>query len=267
MRGSPRIVYAAHNVERDYVTAQPGPSREWFARQVARLELRAVRAADLVVTCTSADAARLADLYGSPSAVAVIANGFDERDVRHPGRERREETRAALGLRPDDLAILFVGGRAAHNRRAARFLEHELLPQLPESARLLLVGECAAPRREARVLAFGPVDRLEPFLSAADLAVNPVVSGSGSNVKLAEYLGAGLPVVTTPVGLRGYEAFAHLTTISRLETFADAVLSAPRAASPPHQMGELSWSALGRRLCDVYSDLLAHPRPADTSRR
>jgi hypothetical protein len=38
------------------------------------------------------------------------------------------------------------------------------------------------------------------FLSAAGVAVNPAVSGSGVNIKLLEYLFAGTPVVST--GLR-----------------------------------------------------------------
>jgi glycosyltransferase involved in cell wall biosynthesis len=258
VRGNARIVYSAHNVERDYVLAQPGTAfPEWFAQRVARLEQRAVRAADLVVTCTAADAARLTELYGAPRATQVVSNGFDERDVWSPAQDGREETRARLGLAPDELAILFVGGRAAHNRQAVRFLEHGMLPRLTRPARLLLVGQCAEPRRDGRVIAIGRVDRLGPLLAAADLAVNPVESGSGSNVKLAEYLAAGLPVVTTPVGLRGYEAFTHLATVAELPDFSAAVSSAPRARGRPEGIAELSWSALGRRLHDVYAGLPA----------
>lgn len=40
---------------------------------------------------------------------------------------------------------------------------------------------------------------------AADVALNPIFRGSGSNIKMFDYLAAGLPVVTTPVGARGIE--------------------------------------------------------------
>ncbi|HYC32529.1 MAG TPA: glycosyltransferase family 4 protein [Gemmatimonadales bacterium] len=257
VRGAARIVYMAHNVERDFVAAQPGLARGHAAQRVARLEHRAVRAADLVVTCTAADAARLAELYGSPKAAAVISNGFDEHDVRRADDGERGKLRAELGLAPEELAVLFVGGRAAHNRQAVRFLEEELLPRISRPARLLVVGECAPPRRDGRVLALGHVDELRPLLAAADVAVNPVESGSGSNVKLAEYLAAGLPVVTTPVGLRGYEDFAHLTTVAELGRFPEAVSHMARPRGLAQEVGELSWSALGRRLHGLYTDLLS----------
>ena len=35
------------------------------------------------------------------------------------------------------------------------------------------------------------------------MALNPVRSGSGTNLKMHEYMAAGLPVVTTPFGARG----------------------------------------------------------------
>jgi glycosyltransferase involved in cell wall biosynthesis len=41
------------------------------------------------------------------------------------------------------------------------------------------------------------------LLQAADVALNPMFSGSGTNLKMLEFLAAGLPVVTTPVGARG----------------------------------------------------------------
>jgi glycosyltransferase involved in cell wall biosynthesis len=107
------------------------------------------------------------------------------------------------------------------------------------------------------VLALGVVDRLRPLLAAADVAVNPIGSGSGSNVKLAEYLAAGLPVVTTPVGLRGYEAFAHLVTVAGLDGFVGAVQAQHRIVDRRPEVAELSWSALGQRLYAVYADLLA----------
>jgi glycosyltransferase involved in cell wall biosynthesis len=255
-----RVVYSAHNVELDYALAGP-PSglRRLFGRQIGRLERRAVHASDLVVTCTQADGKRLAQLYGDLNAHAVVPNGFDDSELWSNQRQGREESRAHLGLRPEELAILFVGGRAVHNRRAVQFLEDQVLPYLEGPARLIIAGECARPRHDGRVLAFGRVDRLQPLLAAADVAVNPVDSGSGSNVKLAEYLAAGLPVVTTPVGLRGYEAFGHLVTVAELDQFVDALRTRRRAVDRSPELAHLSWSTLGRRLYDIYADLLSQP--------
>ena len=39
----------------------------------------------------------------------------------------------------------------------------------------------------------------------ADLALNPMTSGSGTNIKMLDYMAAGLPVISTPVGARGLD--------------------------------------------------------------
>jgi glycosyltransferase involved in cell wall biosynthesis len=254
-----RVVYSAHNVEMDYATAKRSKGLHRLSgRQVGLLEGRAVHASDLVVACTDTDARRLVQLYGQ-TAIAVISNGFDEGEIWSGKGLEREEAREKLGLQPEELAILFVGGRALHNRRAVEFLEHHLLPGLRRPARLIIVGECARPRRDTHVLALGLVERLSPLLAAADVAVNPIESGSGSNVKLAEYLASGLPVVTTPIGLRGYEAYAHLVTVAELDAFLEAVDATNRRPAPSPEVAELSWNALGRRLYQVYADLLSRP--------
>jgi glycosyltransferase involved in cell wall biosynthesis len=264
--GGTRVVYSAHNVELDYALAEPSsPFQRLFARQIGRLERRAIQASDLVVTCTEADGKRLSQVYGDLKGLAVVSNGFDESEVQEVAHYRRKEVRAELGLGPEELAILFVGGPAVHNRRAVRFLEEELLPALERPARLIIAGQCARPRREGRLLALGFVDRLTPLLAAADVAVNPIPSGSGSNLKLAEYVAAGVPVVTTPVGLRGYEAFAHLVTVADLDEFAKAVQAEHRVVDHLPEVAELGWTALGARLYDVYAELVARRPRARSS--
>jgi glycosyltransferase involved in cell wall biosynthesis len=169
----------------------------------------------------------------------------------------RKQARAELGLDPEELAILFVGGPAVHNRRAVRFLEEKLLPAIERPARLVIAGQCVPPRREGRVLALGYVKRLHLPLAAADVAVNPIEWGSGSNLKLAEYVAAGLPVVTTPLGLRGYEAFAPLVTATELDHFAEAVQTAGPVGVQQPGLDQLSWNALGRQLHKLYGDVIA----------
>jgi glycosyltransferase involved in cell wall biosynthesis len=255
-----RVVYSAHNVELDYAGGEPSSRlRRLLARRVGVLEEQAVRASDLVVACTETDGKRLAKLYGPAKGLAIIANGFDEKELWGVKLPQREVLRAELGVQPEELAILFIGGPAVHNRRAVQFLEEQLLPKMQNPVRLIIAGNCARPRRQGRVVSLGYVDRLPPLLAAADVAVNPIESGSGSNVKLAEYLAAGLPVVSTALGLRGYEAFAHLVTVATLDQFAAAIRSRHQPNNPPPEVAELSWSALGRRLHKVYSELLTQP--------
>ena len=52
----------------------------------------------------------------------------------------------------------------------------------------------------------GFVDDLESQYREADIGLNPVLTGGGSNIKVPEYFARGLAVVTTEYGLRGVPA-------------------------------------------------------------
>jgi glycosyltransferase involved in cell wall biosynthesis len=264
VRAAAKVVYSAHNVEYDFACARTRASlvRAAALRRVAAIERRAVRASHLVVTCTHADARRLRELYGGGQPVAVVPNGFDEA-LLHLDRPRdRAQVRASLDIREDQAMILFVGGPAQHNKEAVEFLERQVMPELGEWARLVIAGACGRRRRKAemdgRVHRLGYVDDLRMLYAAADIAVNPVPHGSGSSVKVAEYLAARLPVLTTPAGARGYEAMGSRLRIAERSQFAEALaaLRSRRSADLPPP-GDLSWTELGRRLHHAYTRLLA----------
>ena len=255
----PRLVYAAHNVEQDLFRGRSGPSglRRPMLGRVAQLERRTVAASDLVVTCTEDDARRMGELYGSPRISAVVPNGFDEGLARARRDSARQAARDELGFRPQDTVLIFIGGRAHHNQQAVELLERRVLPELGSSARLLVVGKVADASTawsasRGPVIRLGHVEDLALPLAAADVGVNPVTYGSGSNLKLGDYLAAGLPVVSTMVGARGYERSVRLAEPGE---FASEV----RAALAEGARGEidpnLSWSALGRRLLGLYERL------------
>ncbi len=262
IRADTRIAYSAHNVEYDFWRGRTSPRvRPRLLERMAALEQRSVHASDLVVATTETDATRLRDLYGGRAGFAVIPNGFDE-SLLHLDRESvRPRARAKLGIAPDETVLVFVGGPAAHNREAVAFLERELVPGLGRQTSLLLVGESAFPagtrRRGAAVRRLRYAPDLSAVLAAADVALNPVSSGSGSNLKLGEYLAAGLPVVTTPVGLRGFEPLRGWLTVAELDEFAAAVRDPKRV--PPSvrsELGDWTWSSLGRRLRGSYEQLV-----------
>jgi glycosyltransferase involved in cell wall biosynthesis len=258
-----RAVYSAHNVEADYLAAREKRSEAGagMVRRVEELERLAVESSDLIVACTDADASRFTERYGATSTV-VVPNGCDEDLVDLDRAALRESARASLGVGPDELCVLFVGGRGHHNRQAVSYLERELAPRLGTGTTFLIAGQSGGrPGRSSRggatVLRTGFVRDLRPLLAAADVAVNPVEYGSGSSLKLVEYIAAGMPVVTTPVGLRGFERYRSRVVVAELGDFPGAVLSAAQSPPPADtDLGELRWSAGGKRLYDSYERLL-----------
>ena len=68
---------------------------------------------------------------------------------------------------------------------------HQLFA-LKESRNVLLLGQISNE------------EKLELY-HISDVALNPMLSGSGTNIKMLDYMAAGLPVITTPVGARGLD--------------------------------------------------------------
>lgn len=140
--------------------------------------------------------------------IAVVYNGVDL-DRFHPrNRERLQEpTRAALGLAPDDMVLLFVG--SGFERKGLSFCLKGVAqalsrcPQIP--VRLIVAGK-GNPRpylalaqtldlRE-RVRFVGAWARMEELYAAADAFVLPTLYDSFANVTL-EAAAAGLPILTS----------------------------------------------------------------------
>jgi hypothetical protein len=128
--------------------------------------------------------------------------------VAAPGA--RERVRAELGLTEKDWLLVFSGSRYGPNvealeelkafcRAEARFLAGNHLYFLA------LGSMTPAPMRDGALIVTGPVAEVIPYFAAADAGLNPIIRGSGSNIKLFEYLVARLPVISTMFGVRGTE--------------------------------------------------------------
>ena len=127
-----------------------------------------------------------------------------------PAPGARQRVRAELGLAPEDWLLVFSGSRYAPNMEAL----HELRAFCATEAQFLrenrvyflaLGSMTDAPSRDGALLTTGRVPEVVSYFAAADAGLNPITRGSGSNVKLFEYLVARLPVISTSFGVRGTE--------------------------------------------------------------
>lgn len=205
------LAYNAHNVEYDLQRAcLAGPVGYLLARYVRRLEKQLCRQADIVFASSNADISRLVELYEiPPQKCHLTPNGMNLAEISLPSDESRERSRAALGLDGRKL-LLFLGSYHPPNLQAARYILHRLAPLFPSELFVIagsvsrgLTGDACPPN----VMLFDrhSEDAKLLLLTAADVALNPMFTGSGTNLKILEYLAYGIPTLTTPVGARGLE--------------------------------------------------------------
>ena len=269
------VVYDSHNHEHSLKAAML-PANEggrWLLDRVRDCEGAASRAARLVVVTTDHDRTELATDYSiDPDRISVIPNGVDTSAVPFTPLEERHARRADLLVRYDAGPALrrvavFVGSGHAPNIEAGRLLL-KIADDLPDTL-LLLAGRHSLfleQRRTAtnvRLLGEVGAAQLADLLAGADVALNPMTTGGGSNLKLLGYLAAGVPVVSTELGARGLDGVERLMTVAPVDRFAEAVRAAldgpdaERLAEARKVVEERSdWSVIGQRFAALVREVM-----------
>ena len=258
--GDRPLVYEAHNVEyllKKAVLGHFGATGAGLVETVRELEAEACHKSRLILCCSADDRDELCRLYGVESdRVVIVPNGVDTEAVPFTPPGARRHRKAAFGLDGQRLA-LFVGSWHPPNLEAAEALFR--IAAATPGVKFLLVGSQCLPLadrpRPANVGLMGVVDEetLTVLLALADVALNPMLGGSGTNLKLATYLAAGVPVITTPVGARGYALVdgSH-AVICGVKDFPDAIA---RVVNDETLAGRLA--TRGRRLVEQRYDWAA----------
>lgn len=276
------VIYDSHNVESllKATLLGRGEAAAGVVREVVRNEYELCRRADAILCCSDGDMAAFERLFDVPwSKFRLVPNGAFTNTPALDRGYAREKARDALGIDAARPLAVFVGSDYAPNLEAARFIADSLAEEVPDVT-LAIVGGAggivASGRPPNNVVCTGVVDASlrDLVLQGADLAINPMSSGSGTNIKMFDFLAAGLPVVTTDVGARGIcdaASAPDFIKVRALSGFAAAITEV-LAAGPIAGMGEsprdfvarlFSWERisleLGRQLVRLHG-LRTHSR-------
>jgi glycosyltransferase involved in cell wall biosynthesis len=158
------------------------------------------------MACSDIDKAHLASLYGvDGTKTHIVPNGADLSVTPFVPRSQSAALKQQLGLGRDFLAI-FIGSWHQPNLEAIEVIFS--LAEACEDVHFLIIGSsCLAFKdrdKPRNVGLFGMVDDQTKalVLGAADLALNPMQNGSGTNLKMLEYAAAGVPILSTEIGIR-----------------------------------------------------------------
>ena len=197
--------------------------------------------------------------------VLVVPNGVDCQAIRP---------------KPDHAmtspVLLFTGDMGAEpNVEAATVLATEVFPAIRREypkAELRLVGRNPDPR-VARlagqgIMVTGAVPDMHVHLRAATIYVAPHFTGSGTRTKLLEAMAAGLPIITTSLGMEGLKvqpgrdllvADQPTDMIESIQTLLASQSDRERFAQAARHMAEIwyDWSRCLWPLEPLYHNLLA----------
>ena len=177
--------------------------------EVRRTESKCWVKAERVFACANRDLIELERLYGPTRAfLHEVPNGVALDNIHYTDYAERQRLKGAAGLKAVQLAT-FIGSWHGPNLEAVEDIL-QLAPQNPNT-RFLIMGSASLPFKDraipANVDLLGAVSMEERDLifSIADVALNPMRSGSGTNLKMFDYMAAGIPVISTAFGARGIE--------------------------------------------------------------
>jgi len=202
-----KLLYDAHNVDsnlgksalkRKEITPQD-------LRNVIKKESLLHKRVDAVFTCSRRDQQELSRLNGEDLITSVVPNGVTISNIKY--------NEGVYCERPE--YILFCGSLWSMPNAEGLYwfckriwpLIYDKLPYL----KLLVIGSGSLPQKyyeiidSAQIEFFGEVSDIKPFYNKAAVSIVPLLTGSGTRLKILEAMGIGVPVVSTSIGVEGID--------------------------------------------------------------
>jgi len=224
------------------------------------LEKIAYRHADLILAVSEVEKKLLVSYCGHENCTYVIPNGVDT--AAFTKSQDIANMLDKYGLKGSRL-VIFVGNlEYLPNREAVQSLSSVIASRVVKevkNAKFVVVGKTREKMNMPNLIFTGFVQHLSQLLSASDVAIAPLLHGSGSRLKILEYFSCGLPVVSTSVGAEGLRVTNGVNILIEddLERFALRVVELLENPSLSRRLGvaarkfvedEFDWREIARKL-------------------
>jgi len=196
-----KIIYHVHNVEYELRKQK----ENFFINALTRFsEYRLLIEADRAYSVSDRDSDLFLRLYGVRPFILPTSVDIDKFSSVDPRKVRKFRRTYRIG----EQSVLFIGSVGYKpNDEAIRLLLETIMPWVVsknKKAQLVILGGNVKPQADYLVAPGAvPHDDIPSFIAACDLCVAPIISGSGTRLKILEYLACGKAVVSTSKGAEG----------------------------------------------------------------
>ena len=176
-----------------------------FMRKIFETSIEKIiyRFACVILVVSEKEKKFLCSLGISQERIKVIPNGVDTKAFSQ--FQYTDKIRLRYGLTGYRI-VIFVGNMEyLPNQEAVRLIALKIAPEVTKvvkNVKFLVIGRISG-LTFSNLTFTGTVDSVAPILAASEVAIAPLLHGSGTRLKILEYLSCGLPVISTTVGAEG----------------------------------------------------------------
>jgi glycosyltransferase involved in cell wall biosynthesis len=206
LKGSGLSILDEHNVEWKLQHQISGAGKHSW-RALKLYERACCNRFDYVAVPSPVDKTGLQELGVEQEKILIVPNGVDTEVFRgDPNLGTAVREKHGLGERP---IIMYMGYFGYYpNVDAASIMIDRISPRVDGDAVFMITGakseNLPIPKGD-RFLVTGPVSELNSYINAADLCIAPVRFGSGTRLKLIEWMACEKPVVASSKAAEGLD--------------------------------------------------------------
>lgn len=225
------IIHESHNVEYNLKKQmlKDNTYNKKLLEKLFEVEKEACQNSFFTTVCSKDDAFVMEKLYNLDiNKSIVVPNGVDLNTVPYISPQNRVELQTSYGLENKKI-VLFIGSWHQPNIEAVEeiFLLAEKLPEYNFIILGSVEGYFSSHKKPKNVGFTGIVndEEKEIYLSITDIAINPMLTGSGTNLKMLDYMANGIPVISTNIGARGLDIPDGYIVKCDIKEFKDYILN------------------------------------------